>query len=241
MKALILCAGLGTRLRPLTDTIPKALVPVAGKPLLAYHLDSLQKYGVSEALINTHYLADKISDFAREYEKQNPKIKITVSFEPKLLGSAGTLLHNGDFFKNEDSFFIIYGDNLTNINYEAILRCHKKNNGIVTIASYYENNPSSKGIIVFNENHKISKFIEKPAIKDIISNYANAGIYVAKRDIFRYLEALQKTPLDFGRDVFPALLDLHKAMYVYKMTEFLLDIGTPETYERAHEEALKIF
>lgn len=241
MKALILCAGLGTRLRPLTDTIPKALVPVAGKPLLAYHLDSLQKYGMSEVLINTHYLADEISDFVHEYEKQNPKIKITVSFEPKLLGSAGTLLHNRDFFKNEKVFFVIYSDNLTNINYSSLLNHHNKKNGIATIASYYEENPSTKGIIVFDENNKISKFIEKPAIKDIISNYANAGVYVINNDIFKHLEVLQKTPLDFGHDVFLALLDLNEAIYVYKMTEFLLDVGTPETYERAHNEARKIF
>ncbi len=233
MKALILGAGFGTRLRPLTDTIPKVLVPITGQPLLAYHLNSLQKHGVHEVLINTHYLADKISEFVEEYKKKNPEIKITIAYESSLLGSAGTLFHNRDFFKNEDDFFVVYGDNLTNINYSEFLKAHK---GTATIASYYEKNPSSKGIIVFDENKRISKFIEKPAEKDIISHQANAGIYVLNKSIFQYLENMNKELLDFGHDVFPSLLSKNEALHVYLMSEFLLDVGTPETYNRAQLE-----
>jgi mannose-1-phosphate guanylyltransferase len=241
MKALILAAGLGTRLRPLTDNIPKALVPVAGYPLLSYHLQSLKKNGVREVLINAYHHADQILKFVTEYQKENPEVNITVSQEPALLGSAGTLLANKNFFTDEDSFFVIYGDNLTNINYGTLLDWHNKKLGIVTVSAYYEENPTSKGIISFDENHKILKFIEKPAIEDIISNYANAGVYAVSGRIFGYLEALNKTPFDFGHDVFPALLKTDEAMYVYPMTEFLLDVGTPETYKRAQGEAKKIF
>jgi mannose-1-phosphate guanylyltransferase len=240
MKALILAAGLGTRLRPLTDTVPKALVPISGKPLLAYHLDSLKKHGVDEVIINTHYLADKISEFVDDYSKENCGINITTVFEPTLLGSAGTLLCNRDFFRNERSFFVVYGDNLTNINYSALLNYHEKNNGIVTISAYYEDDPSSKGIIVFDEIQKILRFIEKPAKKDIISNYANAGVYAVNERIFNLLKDMRKTPLDFGHDVFPSLLSKNEPMYAYKMSEFLLDVGTAENYERAQKEIKKI-
>ncbi len=233
MKALILGAGFGTRLRPLTDKIPKVLVPISGQPLLAYHLNSLQKHGVNEVLINTHYLADKISEFIEEYAKKNPEIKIKLAYEPSLLGSAGTLLHNRDFFQNEDDFFVVYGDNLTNINYSQLLKAHA---GIATIASYYEKNPSSKGIIVFDEKKKIKKFIEKPAEKDIISHQANAGIYVLNKSIFQYLANMNTDLLDFGHDVFPFLLSRNEDMRVYLMSEFLLDVGTPETYKQSQNE-----
>jgi len=240
MKALILAAGLGTRLRPLTDTIPKALVPINGKPLLAYHFDSLQKHGVDRVLINTHYLGEQVKKFSEEYAVKNPQIKISVSFESELLGSAGTLRKHRDFFEGEKDFLIVYGDNLTNIDYGKFMDFHKKKNALATMASYFEKDPSSKGIIVSDDDHKISLFIEKPAKKDIVSNYANAGIYACRSEIFSHLEELNKPVLDFGNDVFPSLLAKNEALYSYPMTEFLLDIGTPETYNEAHEKVQKL-
>ena len=234
MKALILAAGLGTRLRPITDTIPKPLVPIDGKPLLAYHFDSLRKYGVNEVLINTHHLADQINQFVAEYCKQFSEFKVKISFEPKLLGSAGTLRANMDFFKGEENFLVVYGDNLTNINYEKFIDFHLKKGGLITIACYQEPYPESKGIIVFDEDKLITQFIEKPKPEQVISHYANAGIYVCNRRVFDYLKIFKVPIIDFGRDLFPLLLANEK-MYAYEMEEFLLDIGTLATYSAANK------
>ncbi|MBI5078289.1 MAG: nucleotidyltransferase family protein [Candidatus Yonathbacteria bacterium] len=233
MKALILSAGLGTRLRQLTETTPKSLLPINGKPLLSYHLESLYKYGVRDILINTHYLHKQINEFVKNNRDRFNGLTIQIAFEKELLGSAGTLKKNAPFFKGEDDFLVVYGDNLTNINYGKLIAAHKEKNGIATIASYVEEHPEGKGIISFNENGKILKFIEKPRSNKIISKYANAGIYVLNSRIFKYLNSIDKTPLDFGHDIFPYLLVKNEEMYVYKMDEILLDIGTPESYNDA--------
>ncbi len=240
MKALILCAGLGTRLRPITDSIPKVLVPINGYPLLKYHLDSLKKYGVKDVLINTHYLPEQIKNFIKEYDKANGFLNIETTYEEILLGSAGTLKANQEFFKDEEDFIIIYGDNLTNINYNNLLDFHRQKKGICTIASYYEPHPEKKGIITYDQDMKILSFIEKPAPDQIASHDANAGIFVCNRKIFAYLNEFDKELLDFSFDIFPRLLNSDKKMYLYKMSEFLLDIGTIETYELAQEKIKQI-
>jgi NDP-sugar pyrophosphorylase family protein len=240
MKALILVAGLGTRLRPITDNIPKPLVLIGGKPLLWYHLESLRKCGVSEILINKHYLPDMIEKFITEYNNQHSEIFVNTVFEAELLGSAGTLRQNFDFFKDEENFFVVYGDNLTNINYKRLLNVHLNKNGVATIASYYENHPESKGIIVYDSEKKISGFIEKPQKEQIFSNWANAGVYILNRRILQYLGAIDSLVMDFGRDLFPYIITSGGKMFIYEMDEFLLDIGTIESYNLAQEKIKEI-
>jgi mannose-1-phosphate guanylyltransferase len=239
MKALILAAGLATRLRPLTDDLPKILLTFAEQPLLKYHLDSLTKYGIDQVLINTHYLSDKVEKYLKQYRKTNDRLVIKTTYEESLLGSAGTLKLNGSFFSSDD-FLVIYGDNLTNINYQNLITYHLEKEGICTIASYFEKYPETKGIISFDESKKINQFVEKPARSQITSNFANAGIYVFQPKILSYLEKLKMTPLDFGFDLFPFLLKTEEKMYLYPMSEFLLDIGTPESYHLAQAEIKKI-
>lgn len=236
MKALILAGGLGTRLRPLTDTIPKPLVPIAGKPLLQYHLESLEKAGVIDILINTHYLSKQIEQFINSYKADHSNLKLELSFEETLLGSAGTLKANKAFFANEDDFLVVYGDNLTTIGYKKLMEFHRVHMGIATIACYLEPHPESKGMVIFDDDKRITRFKEKPKIEDIVSHYANGGIYIFRKEIFDYLNKISVSPLDFGHDVFPMLLDAGEKMYAYEMPEFLLDIGTPESYRAAQEK-----
>ena len=237
MKALILAAGLGTRLRPLTEATPKPLLPIAGKPLLGYHLDRLVSYGIKDILINSHYLADQIQEFAKRYCEEHPDVRITVTYEETLLGSAGTLLANKAFFQNEKSFLVVYGDNLTTINYEDFLREHEISLNEVTIACYDEEYPETKGIIETDENGRIVSFIEKPKPGTTTSRKANAGMYVLNGSAIPVLEQLAKIPLDFGHDVFPYFLHSGLAFGIYEMNELLLDIGTPESYTKAQEIA----
>jgi len=235
MKALVLAAGLGTRLRPITDTVPKCLLPIAGKPLLQYHLDSLSHYGVEEVLINAHYLSGQVEDFLKVYRQHHPNIKIRTVFEPELLGSAGTLRANENFFKDEEDFFIVYGDNLTNINYGKLLDFHKQRQGIATIACYLEQNPKAKGVVSFDQNRQISGFKEKPQDHPGHPDYASGGVYILNKKVFGHIQHFQEKPLDFGSHLFPHFLALGLPMHVYLMNEFLLDIGTLENYNKAQE------
>jgi NDP-sugar pyrophosphorylase family protein len=220
--------------------MPKPLLPVGKRPLLAYHCDALRNAGVTELLINTHYLSEQIEYFTAEYQQAHPDMDITVTYEETLLGSAGTLRANKDFFGTR-SFFIVYGDNLTNINYNALESYHDKHGGIVTIACYQEMHPEQKGIVEFNPTtSQITRFIEKPRPGVTTSDRANAGIYVANTELFAYLDP-HKTPLDFGFDVFPDLLNQEVRMIMYPMTETILDIGTPEAYTEAQILVQRIF
>lgn len=228
------------RLRPLTEKIPKPLLPLAGKPLLSYHLTSLEQAGVSEILINTHHLSEQVDDFIVEYSKTMPHLKIISTYEPQLLGSAGTLISNKDFFGREE-ILVVYGDNLTNINYKRFINRHRETRGLGTIAVYYEEHPETKGVVDFDTNLCVNNFLEKPKPEQITSNYANAGIYLFRSEIFRFLPANIQLPFDFGQHFFPYLLSRGQMFNVYPMEEFLLDIGTPENYNKANQVAEKLF
>lgn len=240
MKALLLAAGLGTRLRPLTETTPKPLLPIDGKPLLQYHLHHLENHGVTEVLINTHYLADQIDAFVESYQPIRSDLRIVTRYEESLLGSAGTLRANRDFF-GEDSFFVVYADNLTDIDYQRLWDHHEQHQGLVTIASYQEVYTAQKGIIEFDsESFRITRFVEKPAPGTITSNQANAGIYVSDARLFSYIET-EKVPCDFGFDVFPKLLEAGAPLSVYPMQETILDVGTHKTYTEAQTLVKQMF
>lgn len=241
MKALILAAGLGTRLRPLTEHTPKPLLPIGKHALLYYHLRSLHDFGVTSVLINTHYLAPQIDDFVEKAKSLFPGMSISTKFEAKLTGGAHTLKENEDFFKGCEDFLVVYGDNLTNINYANLVAEHEKKGGVVTIACYYEEHPESKGIINFDENGKILSFVEKPKKEQITSNWANAGMYCLNKKIFTYLHKIDSFPLDFGHHIFPYLLQAGEDMHIYKMSETILDIGTPESYNEAQQLVKELF
>jgi mannose-1-phosphate guanylyltransferase len=226
MKALLLSAGLGTRLKPLTDKTPKCLLPINNKPLLAHWLELLENENITDVLINTHYLPKKIEDFIN---KRANKINITLFYEPVLLGSAGTLFANREYFKNEEDFLLLYSDNLTNVSFKEIIRFHEKQDSIFTTFIYETNKPKEKGIFEFNaETGKVISFEEKP--KNPKSNFANAGIGVLNKKIFEYHH--NAIPLDFGKNIMPLLTE---NMYVMKTDKFIIDIGSAEDYNFALE------
>lgn len=237
MKALILAAGLGTRLRPLTDKTPKPLLMIGGKPLLTYHLESLAQAGCTEALINSHYLAEQINNFVANY---SGPIKITVSYEQELLGSAGTLSANRDFFANQEDFLVVYGDNLTNIDYNKLWCYHKAQATIATLACYLESNPAEKGVVTYDLNNRLLSFIEKPG-PGTPASYVNGGIYVFSQRIFDYLSKDYSESYDISRHLFSSQLITEEQIYIYKMTEFLLDIGNQENYLKANQLCQTIF
>jgi mannose-1-phosphate guanylyltransferase len=227
MKAFLLTAGLGTRLHPITHTLPKCLVPIAGKPLIDWWFDSMQKAGVTEVLINLHHLPDMVMAHVNALDTN---IKVEFSYEPGLLGSAGTLVANKAFVANVTSFFIFYGDNLTNASLSGLYDFHASQPHNFTMALFETNNPSGCGIVSLNSDATISSFEEKPA--NPISNVANAGLYVASPAIIDLIDSA-KTPADIGFDLLPLLVG---KMSGYKINDYLIDIGTHKNLEKAREE-----
>ena len=223
MKAFLLAAGEGTRLRPLTFHTPKCLVPVNGTPILGIWLKQLEKVGVTDVLINTHHLKDKVESFLLGFETS---LRINTVFEPELLGSAGTLKKNCDFVDGDDAFYIIYADNLTNASVANLWAYHQENSGYVTLGLFRTPNPCQCGIISLDKRGKVIKFIEKP--DEPFSDLANAGIMVASQEIFDYIPSKEKA--DIGYDVLPQLIEY---MYGKLLEGEFIDIGTPERYRQA--------
>jgi mannose-1-phosphate guanylyltransferase len=229
MKAVLLVAGLGTRLRPLTDTTPKCLLPVGGDPLLRIWLDKLESAGVEHVLINTHWLKDHVEAFLSE-ERPKRKLDILTFHEPELLGSAGTLAANRAWFNKDDAFFIIYGDNLTTVDLKQMKRFHDHHDLPITLGVFRTAHPQRCGIAEADAEGTVTSFVEKPDNPQ--SNLAAAGVYISDTRIFDAFPDTHESNgpvLDLGYHIFPKMAGKMKC---YEIDE-LIDIGTPQTYEKA--------
>ncbi len=231
MKALLLSAGYGYRLKPYTNTLPKCLLPICGKPLLFHWLDLLEKEKISEVLINTHYLSENIK---QAITSRTNNIKIKITYEKELLGSAGTIFFNRDFFENEENFLLLYSDNLTNVPLTSLINFHYKKNSTFTTYVYETNNPTEKGIFEIDEKTgNVIGFEEKP--QNPKSNYANAGLGVLNKKIFNY--STSETPLDFAKSIMPLIIS---ETNVLKTNDLIIDIGTNNDYMLAQDLWAKI-
>lgn len=223
MKAFVLAAGHGTRLRPLTDCTPKCLLPIQGVPLLQIWLDNCKRAGVSEVLVNAHAHAGQVREFA---SRQSSGISLVVSEEKELLGSAGTLAHNRGFVAEETEFFVLYGDVLTNMDLTELLRFHREKKMAATLSVYRVPDPTRCGIVAIDASATVTGFVEKP--EHPASDLAFAGVMVAGREIFDVIP--QERPADIGFHALPKLVGRMAAM---KIDSFLLDIGIMENYSAA--------
>jgi mannose-1-phosphate guanylyltransferase len=225
MKAFLLAAGNGTRLRPLTDSVPKCLLPICGVPLLEIWLNNCKAAGITDVLVNTHAQAEAIRRFAAE---QQSGVNVRIAEEPELLGSAGTLAENRDFVAGEKAFFIFYADVLTNIDLRRMLAFHQQKRFPATLGTYQVPDPCRCGIVTMNEDSVIQEFAEKPS--QPMSNWAFAGVMVAGPELFDFLPA--QRPADLGFDVLPRMIG---KMAAYRISEYLLDIGTLSNYQHAQQ------
>ena len=230
-KALLLAAGLGTRLKPITNNIPKCLVRVGGEPILGIWLNNLSKAGCESVLINTHYLSNQVEDYLKEKEFGN--MEITTSYESSLLGTAGTLIRNSDFFLGGNSM-LIHADNFTNTNLQEFMHFHinttiprKK---LLTMMTFKTDNPRSCGIVRVNNSGIVEKFYEKD--EDDHGNIANAAVYCFDDNLIKYLLSKNKKFYDFSKDVIPNLLG---EIQTYHTNSILIDIGTLERLKNANQ------
>lgn len=229
MKAFLLAAGLGTRLRPLTDELPKCLLPLGGKPLLEIWLNNLEQHGISEVLVNTHWHHEKVEAFLQE--RAGGGLKLIPFHEPELLGSAGTLEANKQWVADGEPFYILYADNYTSANLTRIASFHREHGLPFTLGVFKAEDPRRCGIAEIAEDGMVNSFVEKPEKPK--SDLAAAGIYVADARIFDYFPAKETSPAkpkDLGYHVIPRLVGCMKA---YVIEDFLMDIGTPESYQKA--------
>jgi len=273
MKAFLLSAGLGTRLRPLTNDLPKCLLPVCGQPLLEIWLELLGKHGVDEVLVNTHWYAEKVVNFLEGEKEQrtegslrpigayapvggqrtegqekdehrtsnvqhrtsNGKTKeagprVRLFYEKELLGSAGTLLANREWVADGQPFFILYGDNLPNVDLGKMYEFHMGHGLPLTLGVFRADEPERCGIAEVDGDGVVTGFVEKP--EEPKSDLAAAGIYVTDQRIFEYFPegAEEIRPIDLGFHVIPMLVGHMKAYFI---EEFLMDIGTVDSYKKA--------
>jgi mannose-1-phosphate guanylyltransferase len=234
MKAFLLAAGKGTRLKPYTDSKPKCLIPINGTPLLRIWLDLLARHGVTEVLINTHHHAGQVEQFLADYRTNGTMTLLSVH-EPQLLGSAGTILQNRRFVDGEKDFVIAYADNLTNLNLAKMFDFHRvfrSMGGVLTMGLIRAPDPRQCGIVTLDAQNCITRFTEKPQTPE--SDLANGGVYIATEGIFDYypqatLEATVRE-LDLGHHLLPRMTG---KMYGYRIDDYLKDIGNPEAYQQA--------
>lgn len=231
MKAFLLAAGLGTRLKPLTLSTPKCLIPILNKPLLAWWIDLFIQHNIKEVLINLHHLPEQVKEFLIE---NNRGIKFFFFEEERLLGSGGSLRENKWFVKNENEFFIFYADNLTNYDFTEFLSFHRNHYKPFSMALFRTETPHSKGISELNKDDTIINFVEKPS--NPVSNLANAGMYIASPELLDLIP--EKEIADIGFDLLPKLVGKMKGWIPEK--GYLRDIGTHEDLKIAQIEWSKI-
>jgi mannose-1-phosphate guanylyltransferase len=181
-KALILAGGVGSRLRPVTDVIPKCLVPIEGRDLLDYWVDCLIESGISEARINSHAHAERVREYIGLVNSSG-RLRLIESYEPKLLGSAGTVTANADLADSADEIAIIYADNLSDLDLRPLLVFHRQHGDPLTMVLFRAPNPRTCGIAGLDGEGRIVSFVEKP--EQPTSDLANAGVYIVDAEIGR--------------------------------------------------------
>ncbi|MFH1470273.1 MAG: NDP-sugar synthase [Candidatus Micrarchaeota archaeon] len=222
MKAVILAGGLGTRLRPLTYTMPKPMLPVVNKPILSHIVSRLSNAGIESAIVTTNYLAKQIDEHIK---KADYPIPIEVIEENKPLGTSGSVRNAR--WRLDGDFLVIQGDTISNLDLKEHIEAHYRKKRIATISLVKVDNPSSFGIAELEKNGKIKKFLEKPAPGQCFSNLANTGTYVFSHEI---LDAIPEGKSDFSFDVFPELLEKKKAIYGFAQDGYWKDVGSIGNY-----------
>ncbi|MCL5026074.1 MAG: nucleotidyltransferase family protein [Chloroflexi bacterium] len=228
-KAVVLAAGEGTRLRPLTLDQPKPMLPIAGHPLLEHTLALLRQHGIADVAVNLHHRPEVITEYFSGVSEPH----IVYSYEDHLLGTAGAAKKLSHFL--DTTFVLVYGDMLIDIDLSDLLAYHRSLSAALTIAVYPEvEDPARCGIVEVDATGRALSFVEKPPKPK--SNLANGGIYAIEPEVLR---EISDGSADFGRDVFPALIARGIPVYVWRIPSYAyyLDIGSFERYEQACRDA----
>jgi NDP-sugar pyrophosphorylase family protein len=231
LKAFILAAGLGMRLRSLGLDVPKVMVPVGGKPLLQHHIELFREQGIREFVVNLHYLPEKITGIFGDGSKLG--VKITYSHEPELLGTAGAVKKMEQILR-DGTFIVFYGDNLVRVKFAPLLEFHRARHALVTIALFESPEPWTGGVVETAAHGRIERFVEKPDPKQVSTNLISAGIFVVEPQVLDMIP--EGRFYDFGKDLFPKMLADGKPLYAMKPDAYIQDVGTPERLAKAQRD-----
>lgn len=229
VRCLLLAAGLGTRLRPITDHQPKCLVDVGGRPILEWWLNHLETIQCERVIVNTHYHAKQVSQFLKNRESHH--MQIVEHYEQQLLGTAGTLLANADFFEGSTGV-LIHADNATNTDLNQLIQAHRNRpeHCLLTMLTFATDTPESCGIVEADSEGVVQSFHEK--VKNPPGNLANGAVYVFEQKLLEILKASEERPHDFSAEVLPSLLG---RIYTCHTLDHFIDIGTPESLNKARQ------
>ncbi|TVQ45439.1 MAG: NDP-sugar synthase [Gloeocapsa sp. DLM2.Bin57] len=241
MKAMILAAGKGTRVRPITHTIPKPMIPILQKPVMEFLLELLRKHGFTEIMVNVSHLAEEIESYFRDGQRFG--VNIGYSFEGRIvdgeligeaLGSAGGIRHIHDFSPFfDETFVVLCGDALIDLDLTAALKWHREKGSIATVITKPVplESVSSYGVVVTDPEDRVISFQEKPSQEEALSTNINTGIYIFEPEIINYIPPNQK--YDIGGDLFPKLVDMGAPFYAVSMNFEWVDIGKVPDYWQA--------
>lgn len=233
MKAMILAAGVGSRLDPLTRAIPKPMVPILNRPVIEHIVHDLKKHGFDEIRINLHYLGNVIQDYLGDGSKFG--VQISYAQEEKLWGDAGSVKRSQDFFRGE-TFLVVGGDDISDIDLSGLVQLHREKKAVSTIALCTVDDPSQFGIVITEKDGRITRFLEKPKGGDVFSNTANTGVYLFEPEVFDLIPA--ETFNGFGNNVFPQLLEAGKPLYGFLTNAYWMDVGNLKIYRQTNFDAL---
>ena len=231
MKALILAAGLGTRLEPLTLAVPKPMIPIVNLPTMQHNIELLKKYGLRQICANIHYYPEQIENYFGDGDAFG--VNLSYSYEEELLGTAGGVKRMAAGL--DETFVVLSSDALTDINLNKLIDYHKGKKSLATIALARVSDVSEFGIVIQNDDGRIVGFQEKPKPEVAQSDLANTGIYVFEPEI---LKMIPEGFYDFGRELFPRLVKENTALYGYRMVEYWNDVGGLVKYIQSSYDAM---
>ena len=232
-KAMLLAAGAGTRLRPLTYETPKPMVPVVNHPVIHHVLDNLLKHGVEEVMVNLHMHPEQVRGYCGDGSRWS--LKLQYSNEPKLMGTAGAIKKVERFFK-DGPFFVMSGDGLSDIDLTAMWKFHVKRGSMATMAVKRVDARFEYGVTLMDGAQKIKGFLEKPSWGDVFSNKVNTGIYLFEPEVLKMIPSGKS--YDFGHDLWPKLLKMKKPIYAYETNSYWCDVGNLSEYRRCQMDCL---
>lgn len=227
MKAILLAAGKGERLKDLTKNCPKPMILVNGRPIIEHNIEMCKSFGITDILINVHYMPEKISNYLGDGRKLG--VQIVYKYEPDILGTAGAVRNFAKHLSAE-RFFVIYADNLSNYDLNKMYKQHLNLNADMSMALFYLEDVSQSGVAVLGNNDVIQNFIEKPNAKATQSHWVNAGIYILEPEL------ISDIPLgfsDFGKDIIPRFIANNKKVVGVRMKQKVIAIDTPKLYRQA--------
>jgi mannose-1-phosphate guanylyltransferase / phosphomannomutase len=233
MKAVVMAGGEGTRLRPMTVSMPKPLLPIVNKPIMEHVLRLLARHGFSDTVVTVQFLASLVRNYFGDGEDLGMSLQYVT--EPVPLGTAGSVKNAEDLLR-DDTFLVISGDALTDFDLTDLVKFHQDKGAIVTVCLTRVPDPLEFGITIVDEENRVQRFLEKPTWGQVFSDTVNTGIYVMEPEVFDHVEAGES--VDWSGDVFPKLLDLGLPVYGYVAEGYWEDVGTQESYMRAQADVL---